>query len=370
MDPAEPDGGSRGGESRPRSQRPHRNFDRGACHWGSSRCFAQDRKASQVCRYFQRGFCFHGDGCSYRHLQPPLHLEWGRRHSEPHITLSGPLQGLTRRGSEPSYLPSVTVGWGWARAYQGMEPGLEELFSKAEDIGGSSWKSLSLSCESSGSTAAADGDHSYFPKSRPMSDPVQELLAPLQSLDLERVQDSRDIVCGVCMDKVWDKPEAERIFGILPNCSHPHCLGCLRTWRKSRGDFPLGVIKACPQCRVPSSYIIPCKFWVSKGPKKEQLIRNFKARTSQIRCRFFMRRNGRCPFKSDCIYLHQLPDKAPTSDPPWPRSMQLASVVGKTAFLGGTEPEEEVFFMDCALTMAFWGSEPLLDPNSSYHCLL
>ncbi|XP_026982846.1 probable E3 ubiquitin-protein ligase makorin-1 isoform X1 [Sagmatias obliquidens] len=213
------------------------------------------------------------------------------------------------------------------------------------------------------------------------------------------------------MDKVWDKPEAKRIFGILPNCSHPHCLDCLRTWRKSRGDFPLGVIKsvswrgqqggrershrgvgsetgrwtcdyssptshpipprrACPQCRVPSSYIIPCKFWVSKGPKKEQLIRNFKARTSQIRCRFFMRGNGRCPFKSDCIYLHQLPDKAPTSDPPWPGSMQLASVVGKTAFLGGTEPEEEVFFMDCALTMAFWGSELLLDPNSSYHCLL
>lgn len=93
---------------------------------------------------------------SYRHLQPPCHLqpphhlEWGRRHSEPHITLSGPLQGLTRRGSEPSYLPSVTAGWGWAGAYQGMEPGLEELFSKAEDIGGSSWKSLSLACESSG----------------------------------------------------------------------------------------------------------------------------------------------------------------------------------------------------------------------------
>ncbi|KAB0391566.1 hypothetical protein E2I00_000674, partial [Balaenoptera physalus] len=114
---------------------------------------------------------------------------------------------------------------------------------------------------------------------------------------------------------------AERIFGILPNCSHPHCLGCLRTWRKSRGDFPLGVI-------------------------------------NQIRCRFFMRGNGRCPFKSDCIYLHQLPDKASSSDPSWPGSMQLAS------------PEEEVFFMNCALTMAFWGSELFLDPNSSYHYLL
>lgn len=125
-------------------------------------------------------------------------------------------------------------------------------------------------------------------------------------------------MCGICMDKVWDKPEAERIFGILPNCTHAHCLGCLRTWRKSRQDFPLDVIKsvpgrgqqggkemarggleaglwpcdcsslascptlpcrACPQCRVHSSYIIPHKFWVSKGAEKEQLIRNFKART-------------------------------------------------------------------------------------------
>lgn len=37
--------------------------------------------------------------------------------------------------------------------------------------------------------------------------------------------------------------------------------------------------RACPQCRVHSSYIIPHKFWVSKGAEKEQLIRNFKAWT-------------------------------------------------------------------------------------------
>lgn len=51
-------------------------------------------------------------------------------------------------------------------------------------------------------------------------------------------------MCGICMDKVWDKPEGKRIFGILPNCTHAHCLGCLRTWRKSRQHFPLDVIKS------------------------------------------------------------------------------------------------------------------------------
>lgn len=46
---------------------------------------------------------------------------------------------------------------------------------------------------------------------------------------------------------------------------------------------------------------------------------------SQIPCRFFIRGNGRCPFKSDCIYLHQLPEKAGSSDPPCPEAAQLAS---------------------------------------------
>uniref|UniRef100_A0A673SNR6 RING-type E3 ubiquitin transferase n=1 Tax=Suricata suricatta TaxID=37032 RepID=A0A673SNR6_SURSU len=249
--------------------------------------------------------------CSYQHPQPPGHLEWGRRHSEPRVPLPGPWLRLTRRGSEPTYLPSVAV----ACSCWGTKPGLAGLAGKAEEVGGSSWKSLSPS--------SAEDNHSYSQEPQPKSDPVQELMAPLQSLDLElqqREQDSRDVVCGICMDKVWDKPEAERIFGILPNCTHAHCLGCLRAWRKSQQSFPLAVIKACPQCRVHSSYIIPHKFWVSKGAEKEQLIRSFKARTSQIRCRFFMQGNGRCPFKSDCIYLHQLPDKALTSDSPWTES--------------------------------------------------
>nr|KAF6462186.1 hypothetical protein HJG59_011247 [Molossus molossus] len=323
MDPAGLGGGCHGGEGRPHSQWPF----------------------------------------SYQHPQPPG--QWGRRHSEPLVTLPRPLLGLTRRGSEPTYLPSVAVGWGWAEASWGTDPdpGLEGLASQFEELGGSSWKFLSPS--------SADGDHTYSQESQPQSDPDRELLAPLQSMDLEvqqREQDSRDVVCGICMDKVWDKPEAKRIFGILPNCTHAHCLGCLRTWRKNRQNFPLDVIKACPQCRVHSSYIIPSKFWVSKGAEKEQLIRNFKARTRQIPCRFFIRGNGRCPFKSDCIYLHQLPEKAPSSDPPCPETIQLAS--GSEVVLGPTALLEDEMFPDYNLAMAFWGLELLLDPNSSYHSLL
>ncbi|XP_054554179.1 probable E3 ubiquitin-protein ligase makorin-1 isoform X2 [Talpa occidentalis] len=305
MDPAGLDGSSRGGDNSPHFQRPY----------------------------------------SYQHLQPPGRMEWGRRHSEPRASLPRPWLGLTRRASEPTYLPSVAVGWDRTGACWDSESGMEELAGKSQEISGSSWKSLSPS---------ADGSLSYSQESQPKSNPV----APLQSPDLEREQNSRDIVCGICMDKVWDKPEAERIFGILPNCTHAYCLGCLRTWRKKRQGFPLDVIKSCPQCRVHSSYIIPYKFWVSTGAEKEQLIRNFKAWTGQIPCRFFIRGNGHCPFKSDCIYLHQLPTKAPSSGPPWPERMQLVpgnKVLGPTTFSGGTEQEDEVFVTDCVLTMAFCG---------------
>ncbi|NXE67160.1 MKRN1 ligase, partial [Calcarius ornatus] len=96
----------------------------------------------------------------------------------------------------------------------------------------------------------------------------------------------------------------ERLFGILPNCSHAYCLGCIRRWRRSRA-FQSTVIKACPECRIPSSYYIPHKYWISDAAEKEKLIGAFKARTGKIRCKFFLR--GHCPFRSECIYLHELP---------------------------------------------------------------
>ncbi|NWX03894.1 MKRN1 ligase, partial [Caloenas nicobarica] len=113
------------------------------------------------------------------------------------------------------------------------------------------------------------------------------------------------------MDRVYEKPlPEERLFGILPNCSHAYCVGCIRKWRRSQ-DFQSAVIKACPECRVTSSYYIPHKYWISDRAEKEKLIETFKARTGKIRCKFFVRNRGRCPFKSDCIYLHELPAGRP-----------------------------------------------------------
>ncbi|NXN10893.1 MKRN1 ligase, partial [Indicator maculatus] len=113
------------------------------------------------------------------------------------------------------------------------------------------------------------------------------------------------------MDRVYEKPlPEERLFGILPDCSHTYCVGCSCKWRRSR-DFQSAVIKACPECRITSSYCIPHKYWISDVGEKGKLIQTFKARMGKIRCKFFVQNRGRCPFKSDCIYLHELPAGRP-----------------------------------------------------------
>lgn len=112
------------------------------------------------------------------------------------------------------------------------------------------------------------------------------------------------MVCGICMDKVYEKRDAQgRRFGILPNCSHPFCIECIVTWRKTK-EFQEEVIKACPQCRVKSAFYIPNKYWVENGKPKEDLIKSFKERSSKLKCRFFSR-DGCCPFQSECIYSHE-----------------------------------------------------------------
>ncbi|POI19741.1 hypothetical protein CIB84_016514 [Bambusicola thoracicus] len=127
--------------------------------------------------------------------------------------------------------------------------------------------------------------------------------APVPSTDLRARSEA--VVCGICMERVCEKalPE-ERLFGILPNCSHAFCLGCIRTWRRSR-DFPSTVIK-------------------------------------RIRCKFFTRNRGRCPFGSDCIYLHELP-----RGPPPPRHSQQRRRMHaerSPSPLESSDEEEEVRF--------------------------
>lgn len=54
----------------------------------------------------------------------------------------------------------------------------------------------------------------------------------------------------------------------------------------------------------------------------------------KIRCKFFVRNCGHCPFKSDCIYLHELPAAwLPQRRRQWPR-MPIVSGAARPGGLG------------------------------------
>jgi E3 ubiquitin-protein ligase makorin len=67
----------------------------------------------------------------------------------------------------------------------------------------------------------------------------------------------------------------EQRFGILPACSHCFCLTCIRTWRQAR-HFETRVYRTCPECRVPSDFVCPSRFWMSTKEEKERLLRDYK----------------------------------------------------------------------------------------------
>lgn len=94
-----------------------------------------------------------------------------------------------------------------------------------------------------------------------------------------------------------------RRFGLLSDCNHPFCLGCIRAWRGS-GDQVRTMVRACPSCRVESHFVIPSDRMVVDVHRKECLIDQYKSRLGAIPCRHFNRGRGACPFGSSCFYAH------------------------------------------------------------------
>ncbi|XP_072278848.1 E3 ubiquitin-protein ligase makorin-2-like isoform X1 [Pyxicephalus adspersus] len=333
------------------SRAPCRAFMRGVCRWGSNCHFSHERKPVPLCRHFQKGFCGYGDKCSFQHTaayQPSVsHRYSGRRVSEPCIVphISNP---PGRRGSEPSATPlhmphpesqskSVQLpleNWALAAEFVPQNAGLVRSVSSPVLMDGS----LRKKAENHVGTKTS----------------MKILHSKMEDSELQ-YEHSRDVVCGICMDKVYDKQVAEeRVFGILPNCSHAYCVGCIKRWRKTR-EFQNEVIKGCPQCRVKSSYFIPHKYWIGDSAEKLKLIENFKAKTGKIRCRFFLQSNGRCPFKSECIYLHELPhghQRRRRRD----QRRSSASALSYSHLVGIYEEdfseEEDINLLHCALTLA------------------
>ena len=91
------------------------------------------------------------------------------------------------------------------------------------------------------------------------------------------VQRSKDKICGICMDTICEKkPITSSRFGILEKCNHIFCLDCIRKWRGTK-QFESKTIRACPECRVNSDFVVPSKYWIEDEEDKGKLICDYKA---------------------------------------------------------------------------------------------
>ncbi|XP_019944332.2 makorin, ring finger protein, 4 [Paralichthys olivaceus] len=349
-----------------------RGFLSGSCIFGP-RCHYRHEwpviPSSQICRHFQKGGCWYGDRCRFIHILPPEAdaAVAGRRSSAPTVSSSHVAHAQPdRRGSEPALLQAEVT----SRQECSRSEGVFHISDPQRNTGRlpinitveqtHDTESLTASRESvqrsdAAEVVACDGRNEQTSSADTTEEGATAAAFATQGEVEERESflKSKNMTCGICMDKVYEKTElSDRLFGILPNCNHSFCLKCIRTWRKTK-DFGPDVVKSCPQCRVRSAFYVPNKYWV-EGKEKESVIAGFKEKCRKKSCSYFARYRC-CPFKTECLYRHDKPSRRrsfqyPTDD--------IEDFVG-LALLD--------FFMDMALGVEEDDDD---DDFEAYHSLL
>ncbi|KTG46517.1 hypothetical protein cypCar_00022885, partial [Cyprinus carpio] len=243
-----------------------RQFINGSCRYGPSCYYLHEFPAGpsfQVqCRYFQKGGCWFGDRCRYLHVP-----QAGEGSS-----------GSSRRGSAPAGFPSVLAGHSLADR-RGSEPSL----------------------------LPPQGAHGL---NRRGSEPLVTSMSVLQ-------QNFECLTTGIAEEEefgvVEDGPPQQgamrpmqQISATDSSSSHNYSSSTFVPGATPAEVQKVTVSEAETQCRVKSSFYIPSKHWVCDGEEKASLIAAFKERSRKLKCTFFMR-HGCCPFKSECIYSHDMP---------------------------------------------------------------
>uniref|UniRef100_A0A8C5K9X7 RING-type E3 ubiquitin transferase n=1 Tax=Jaculus jaculus TaxID=51337 RepID=A0A8C5K9X7_JACJA len=299
------DGGGGGGWTK---QVTCRYFMHGVCKEGDNCRYSHDLSDSPygvVCKYFQRGYCIYGDRCRYEHSKPL---------KQEAVTAADPSAkaSLAASSSLPSGVgPLIEMNTSEAEsrnpAFPTVGAGSEDWVNAVEFVPGQPYcgRSKYLFCEGVPySTVNGMGDGSSgssFHKSC--------IEAHEKDMELSfAVQRSKDMVCGICMEVVYEKANpSERRFGILSNCNHTYCLKCIRKWRSAK-QFESKIIKSCPECRITSNFVIPSEYWVEEKEEKQKLIQKYKEAMSNKACRYFDEGRGSCPFGGNCFYKHAYPD--------------------------------------------------------------
>ncbi|XP_048205757.1 E3 ubiquitin-protein ligase makorin-1-like [Perognathus longimembris pacificus] len=307
-----------------------------------------------VCKYFQRGYCIYGDRCRYEHSKPLKQEEATATDPSPERSLAASsslpsgaeqLTEMDTGKAESGIPPLAAVGGAssedWVNAVEFI-PGQPYCGRTAPPCTAAPMQSLGAKVESEKEPAAVESKKQLCPYAAvgecrygencvylhgdacDMCGP--QVLHPMDAAqrsqhrkscieahekDMElsfAVQRSKDMVCGVCMEVVYEKANPrERRFGILSNCSHTYCLQCIRKWRSAK-QFESKIIKSCPECRITSNFVIPSEYWVEEKEEKKKLIQKYKEAMSSKACRYFDEGRGGCLFGGNCFYKHAYPD--------------------------------------------------------------
>ncbi|XP_007989620.1 putative E3 ubiquitin-protein ligase makorin-4 [Chlorocebus sabaeus] len=333
-----------------------RYFVYGICKEGDNCRYSHDlsdRPCGVVCNCFQRGYCLYGDRCRCEHSKPlkqeeatatELTTESSFAASSSLSSIVGPLVEMNTNESESRNSNFATVGAGsedWANAIEFVpgqpycgrtvpsctEAPLQGPVTKEE----SEKEQTAVETKKELCPHAAVGQCRYGENCVYLHGDLCDVcgLQALHPMDAAQrsqhiqscieahekamefsfaVQRSKDRVCGICMEVVYEKANpSEHRFGILSNCNHTFCLKCIRKWRSAK-EFESRIVKSCPQCRITSNFVIPSEYWVEEKEEKQKLIQKYKKAMSDKACRYFDEGRGSCPFGENCFYKHVYPD--------------------------------------------------------------
>ncbi|XP_072001355.1 E3 ubiquitin-protein ligase makorin-1 isoform X2 [Engystomops pustulosus] len=301
--PAFPDNPPVGGWTR---QVTCRYFMHGVCKEGNNCRYSHDLSSSRstmICRYYQRGCCAYGDHCRYEHTKPLKQEIIGDG--------SGARSGAHESLPESNTNNSDTQGPATPEENkeQPADPELKKTLCPYATVGECRY---GVNCVYlHGDPCDMCGLQVLHPTDTAQRSQHIKSCIEAHEKDMElsfAIQRSKDIVCGICMEVVYEKTNpSERRFGILSNCSHSYCLKCIRRWRSAK-QFESKIIKSCPECRITSNFVIPSEYWVEEKEDKHKLIHKYKEAMSNKSCRYFDEGRGTCPFGGNCFYKHAYPD--------------------------------------------------------------
>ncbi|KAK7898731.1 hypothetical protein WMY93_019584 [Mugilogobius chulae] len=304
-----------------------RYFMHGLCKEGENCRYSHDlmssKPANMICKFYQKGTCAYGERCRFEHSKVKEELPSAHPPSEPQ----------SRPESRPEPRPGPAPDWVNAaefvpgQPYCGRDSGKTETVPLIEEVDSEERRTQRKTlcpyaavgeCRYGLNCAYLHGDvcdmcglQVLHPTDSSQRSEHTKACIEAHEKDMElsfAVQRSKDMMCGVCMEVVFEKANpSERRFGILSNCSHCYCLKCIRKWRRAK-QFESKIIKSCPECRITSNFVIPSEYWVEDKDDKQKLIQKYKDGMGTKACRYFDEGRGTCPFGSNCFYKHAFPD--------------------------------------------------------------